>query len=281
MRTSDKLLAHHPQRVRQRGHHHDRGAVLVVVEHRDVEQPAQPALHLEAARRADVFQVDAAEPGRDQLHRADDLVGVLAVQADRPGVDVGEPLEQGRLALHDRQRGVGTDIAQAEHGRAVGDHGHRVPLDGQAARVLPVPRDRHRDPPHARGVGHRQVVPVPQRHLGAHLDLPAQVEQERAVADLVHGHAVDTAQRGHDGFGVIGVARGAGDVYPQPVVPPSGHVERRHDAAGLLHGPGDLAHGAAAAGHLEPHRDGVGDARPHRHVGSRLSAGLQGTARTA
>src|SRR5271165_296766 len=58
-------------------------------------------------------------------------------------------------------------------------------------------------------------------------------------------------------------------------------VERRRDAAGLLHGPSDLAHGPATAGHLQPHGDGVGDARRHRHVGSRLSAGPQGTARTA
>ena len=112
--------------------------MLVVVEHRDVEQPAQPALHLEAAGGADVLQVDAAEAGRDELHRPDDLIGVLAVQADRPGVDVGEALEQGRLALHHGQRGVRTDVAQAEHGRAVGDHRDGVPLDGQPARVLPV-----------------------------------------------------------------------------------------------------------------------------------------------
>ena len=194
-----------------------------------------------------------------------------AVEADRPGVDAGEPLEQDRFALHDGQRGVGADVAQAEHGRAVGDHGHRVALDGQPARILPVPRDRHGDPPHARGVGHRQIVPVAQRHLGAHLDLAAQVQQERTVADLVHGHAVDAAQHGDDGLGVIGISRGAGDVYPQPVVPPGGHVERRHHTAGLLHRPRDLAHGAAAAGHLEPHGNGVGDARRHRHVGSRLS----------
>jgi hypothetical protein len=36
--------------------------VLVVVEHRYVEQPAEPALDLEAPRRADILQVDPAEP---------------------------------------------------------------------------------------------------------------------------------------------------------------------------------------------------------------------------
>ena len=34
-------------------------------------------------------------------------------QADRPGVDVGEALEQRGLALHHRHRGAGTDVAEA------------------------------------------------------------------------------------------------------------------------------------------------------------------------
>src|SRR5581483_4625857 len=64
------------------------------------------------------------------------------------------------------------------------DHRDRVPLHGQPARVVGVGRDRERDPAHARGVGHRQVVAVAQRDLGGHLDLPAEVQQERAVATL-------------------------------------------------------------------------------------------------
>ena len=64
------LLADHPQRVGQRGEHADRGAVLVVVEDRDVEQLAQPRLDLEAPRRGDVLQVDAAVGRRDRLARS-------------------------------------------------------------------------------------------------------------------------------------------------------------------------------------------------------------------
>ena len=89
-------------------------------------------LHLEAARRRDVLQVDPGEPGRDRPHHRDDLVDVLGVQAQRPGVDAGEPLEQRRLALHHRQRRLRTDVAQPQHGRAVGDHRDAVALDRQA-----------------------------------------------------------------------------------------------------------------------------------------------------
>ena len=51
--------------VDQPGGGDDRGAVLVIVEHRDIHQLAQPLLDDEAFRRLDVFQVDAAEPGQE------------------------------------------------------------------------------------------------------------------------------------------------------------------------------------------------------------------------
>ena len=54
------------ERVDQAGGGDDRGAVLVVVEHRDVHQLAQPLLDDEALRRLDVLEVDAARSsGRD------------------------------------------------------------------------------------------------------------------------------------------------------------------------------------------------------------------------
>ena len=74
-------------RVEQRGEHDDRGAVLVVVEDGDVERRAEALLDLEAARRRDVLEVDAAEAGRDRLDGRDDRVRVLGVEADGEGVD--------------------------------------------------------------------------------------------------------------------------------------------------------------------------------------------------
>ena len=54
------------QRVDQPGGGDDRGAVLVVMEDRDVHQLAQPLLDDEALRRLDVLEIDAAErSGRD------------------------------------------------------------------------------------------------------------------------------------------------------------------------------------------------------------------------
>src|SRR3712207_7337089 len=50
-------------------------------------------------------------------------------------------------------------------------------------RSLGVVGECQADAGHARRVGHRQVVAGLERHLGGHLELAAQVQQERAVAD--------------------------------------------------------------------------------------------------
>jgi hypothetical protein len=125
------VLADDLERVDEGGEHDDRGAVLVVVEDRDVELLAQPLLDLEAAGRGDVLEVDAAERRGDRLADRDDLVDVLRVEADREPVDAGEVLEERGLPLHDRHRRLRADVAEAEHGGPVGDDRDRVALDRQ------------------------------------------------------------------------------------------------------------------------------------------------------
>jgi hypothetical protein len=149
------------------------------------------------------------------------------------------------------------DVAEAEHRRPVGHDRHGVALDGQLAHVLGVVGQRHRDPAHTRGVGHREVVTGAERHLGRHLDLAADVQQERAVGDLVHGHALDRLDLVDDGLAVLGVLCGAGDVDDQPVVARLGHVHRGHDAAGLRDGRGDGADHPGIGVRVQPHGDRV------------------------
>ena len=90
------------------------------------------------------------KPGAIALTMRDDLVGVLGRQRQRPGVDAGELLEQHRLALHHGHRRLGADVAQAEHGRAVGDNRDGVLLDRQRTRLLVVLGDGQADAGHAR-----------------------------------------------------------------------------------------------------------------------------------
>ena len=102
-------------------------------------------------------------------HAVDELVGVLGVDLEVDGIDVGEALEQHRLAFHHRLRGQRAEIAEAEDGGAVGDDGDHVAarrvVEG-AARIFGDGLDRHGD---ARRIGERQVAL--RRHRLGRVDL--------------------------------------------------------------------------------------------------------------
>ena len=123
-------LAGKLDRVHQRRAGDDRRAVLIVVEDGNLHRLLQRLFDVEALGRLDVFQVDAAEGGLEQLAGLDDFVGILRVQLDVEDVDVGEAFEQDTLAFHDRLAGQRADVAQAEHRGAVGDDGDQVALGG-------------------------------------------------------------------------------------------------------------------------------------------------------
>ncbi len=144
--------------------------MLVVVEDGDVQLPRESRLYVEAARRRDVLEVDAAERRREVLHALDDGVGVLRGQTHGHSVDAGELGEDRGLALHDRQRRTRADIAEAEHRRAVGHDGDRVLLAGEFTHLGGVVRDRHGRLADAGGVDDAQVLCV-EGHLGGDDDL--------------------------------------------------------------------------------------------------------------
>ena len=98
--------------------------MLVVVHDGDVELLLQAPFNLEAFGGLDVLEVDAAECGRYGLDGGYEFFGVFLVDFDVEHVDACVYLEQQALALHYRLAAHGADVAQAEHGRAVGDDGH-------------------------------------------------------------------------------------------------------------------------------------------------------------
>ena len=180
------------QPVEHRRADDDRRAVLVVVEHRDLHPLAQLALDVEALRRLDVLEVDAAEGGLERGDDVDQLVGVALVDLDVEHVDAGELLEQHALAFHHRLAGERADGAQAEHRGAVGDHRDQVAARGERC----APRAGSRDDRLAGGgdagrVGEREVALVDETLGRGDRDLPGRrqaVVFERGFAELiVHG----------------------------------------------------------------------------------------------
>ena len=72
----------------------------------------------------------------------------------------GELLEQAALALHDRLGGERADVAEAEHRRAVRDHGHEVGAAGVESGGGRIGMDGHAGGSDARGVGESQIALV-------------------------------------------------------------------------------------------------------------------------
>ncbi len=169
----------------------DRGPVLVVVKDRDVAALLERLLDLEALRRADVLEVDAAEGGREQLAEADDLLGVLGVDLDVEHVDVGKALEEDALALHHRFAGHRADVAETEDRGAVGDHGHQVSLVGVLVDQFGVAGDLEAGLGDAGSVGQRQVALGEARfgchHLGLAVAFARVVGESFFAGDLFHG----------------------------------------------------------------------------------------------
>ena len=155
------------QGVDQPGGGDDRGAVLVVMKDRDVEQFAQPLLDDEAFRRLDVFEIDAAKSRVQIAHAIDKGVDVARVDFEIDRIDIGKALEQRRLAFHDRLCRERPKIAETEHRGAVRDHGDEIALRGVVEGGTRTAFDfeaRKRD---TRRIGERQVALRRQRFVSA------------------------------------------------------------------------------------------------------------------
>ena len=180
--------------VDQPGRRDDRRAVLVVVEDGDVHPLAQRLLDDEAIGSGDVLKVDPAEARLEQFDRVDEPLRVLGLHLDVDGVDVGEALEQHRLAFHHRLRGQRAEIAEAQDCGAVRDDGDEISLGREvvgAGRILGDRAHRNGD---ARRISEAKITLCRHRLGRDDLDLawpPARVEIERlgfGIFDVAFGH---------------------------------------------------------------------------------------------
>ncbi len=185
------VLAHDREGIDQRRAGDDGGAVLVVVEHRDLHALAQLVLDVETFRRLDVLEIHAAQGRLQGGDHIDQLVRVALRQLDVEDVDAGELLEQHALAFHHRLGRQRPDVAETEHGGAVGDDAHEIGAGGQFARLSRVGDDGVAGRRHARRIGERQIALVGETLGGNYRDLAggrvAVVFQRGGGKILVHG----------------------------------------------------------------------------------------------
>ena len=156
-------LARDLQRVDDGGGDDDRRAVLIVVEHRNAHAGLRLLLDLEALRPLDVLEIDAAESRLQRDDDVDEPVDVGLGDLDVEHVDAGEFLEQNRLALHHRLAGERADRAEAQHRRAVGQHGDEVLPRSEIGGLVGVGGDRLAGEGDAGGIGEREVALVGER----------------------------------------------------------------------------------------------------------------------
>ncbi len=168
--------------------------MLVVVEDRDAERLPQLLLDVETVGRADVFQVDPADGGLEQLAKPDHLCRTLGRHLEIEHVDVGERLEQDPLALHHRFAGERADVAEAQHGRPVGHDRHEVAFGGIGVRVLRPLGDLEARLGHPRRVGEGQVALVLEGLGRRNLDLA------RAALCVVIEGLLAAARQGQKSF---------------------------------------------------------------------------------
>ena len=95
-----QLLAVEHQRIDDRRANDDGGAMLVVMEHRDLHALLELRLDLKTFRALDVLEIDAAKGRLERCHRLDHALDGVGGDLNVEHVDPGEFLEQDRLALH-------------------------------------------------------------------------------------------------------------------------------------------------------------------------------------
>ena len=82
----------------------------------------------------------------------------MAVDFDVEDIDIGKAFEQDRLAFHDGLSGEGPDVAQAENGGSIAEHGDEISAAGVLEGVLRILLDFEARFGYARRVGQAEIA---------------------------------------------------------------------------------------------------------------------------
>ncbi len=166
------LLADHLQAVEHRRADDDGGAVLVVVEDRDLHALAQFRSMTKHSGALMSSRLMPPKVGSSAAMMSTSLSGSRSSTSMSNTSMPANFLNRHRLALHHRLGGQRPDVAQAEHRGAVGDHRHQIAARGVLGRRQGSASISSQANGDARRIGQRQVALVGQRLGGLDLQLP-------------------------------------------------------------------------------------------------------------
>ena len=185
-----EILASHFQGVLQACCRDDGGAMLVVVHHGNIERSLQAFLNIEALRRLDVLEVDAAECGSDALNGLAELLGVFLIDFDIEDIDAAIDFEQQTLTLHHGLSTQRTNIAKSQHGRTIRDNGHEVAFVRVLIGSIAVALNLQAGIGHTWRISQRQICLCTIGFRGFHLNLTGprtyMIGQSSFFRDLYH-----------------------------------------------------------------------------------------------
>ena len=139
------------------------------MKNRNLHALAQFAFNVKTVGRFDVFQVDGAKGGLQRSNDLHQLDGVFFVDFDVKHINAGKLFKQHRLAFHHRLGCQRPNVAQAQHGGAVGNDCHQVAPCGVFVGSIRVFDDFLARRCHARRIGQRQIALIRQLFGGGNL----------------------------------------------------------------------------------------------------------------
>ena len=152
------LLADHLQGVHHTGQCNNGGAVLVIMENRDIAYFLKPALDLKASGSGNILQVNTAKGSGNQGNGTHDLVYILALNAQREGIYITKGLEEDTFAFHNGHAGLRTDVSQSQDRCSVRNDRAQIVTPCKGIRLADVFLDGKTGLRHAGCIGKGQII---------------------------------------------------------------------------------------------------------------------------
>ena len=145
--------------------------MLIIVEDRNIAFFFQLSLDLKAARCRNIFQVHTCKAAGDQINGIDDLIHIMALDAQRKCVHITKCLKQYTFSFHNRHTCLRSDVSKTKDSTSIGHYQAKIVTAGQFIALLHILLDLQTRLCHTRRISQRQVILCSNRNCCNNLDL--------------------------------------------------------------------------------------------------------------